>query len=47
MRTKIFLDKKLKCDLPGDITAEKFFPIFRVYYFENWKSLEIRKEDKK
>ncbi len=47
MRTKIYLDKKMKADLPSVIHPDKFMTIFRVFYFDEWKILEIRKEEDK
>lgn len=47
MRTKIYLDGRMKADLPGEIVIDKFLPIFRIFYFEKWTSFEIKKEKEK
>ncbi len=45
MRTKIYLDKKMKADLPNPLNIDKFMSILRIFYLEEWKILEIRKEE--
>lgn len=47
MRTKIYLDKKMKADLPVPLNVDKFMTIFRVFYHDEWKNIEIRKEENK
>ena len=47
MRTKIYLDKKMKADLPDPLNIDKFMAILRIFYLEEWKILEIRKEELK
>ncbi|GAH01855.1 unnamed protein product [marine sediment metagenome] len=48
MRTKIYLDGKMKADLPETKDMDKFMSILRIFYFDgNWKILEIRKEENK
>ena len=48
MRIKIYVDKKMKADLPEPINTDKFMAILRIFWHEpNWKIIEIREEDDK
>jgi hypothetical protein len=45
MRIKLYIDKKMKADLPENINTDKFMDLLRVFWFEpNWKNIEIRQE---
>jgi len=45
MRTRIYVDGKMKADLPENVQMDKFLPILKIFMFEGgWKHIEIKQE---
>jgi hypothetical protein len=40
----IYVDGKIKAELPDDINTDKLIEIFKVYYFKEWKEIKIKQE---